>query len=983
MLKRVKGKTTVLKGLLLPMLWVIIGQGLLFLCILFMGGTLKHLDENACRSLSDTVTVRVNQLQNQLINNFSNISSFEKKIDESIKLFLEEKNLSTEDMTNDKDLNNQVIYKVSDQIVEMLRNTGATDAFIVLSGYGDIQSAQNQSGFYIRDMDPTTNVSDDDILMEIGSSEIGKEMGMPLDSYWMSKFSIQDNEAGAFFYQTLRAGNKYLNYDSTELGYWSRPFRMQENDLELITYTVPLLDGNHNVYGILGVGMSMDQIREMLPYSEINVNKGGAYIMAITDPSNELYEPLASTGQFVKSDYQNTGITFKKTAVYDSVYETSDGRYCGRTHSLNLYKRNSPFHSYQWTLVGLVNKSDLFEASHTLKMALISAFFVSIGLGIIGAVVSSIRFAKPITKLSHEIKSNRVDRKLLLGTTNIEEIDGLRDAIIDLDGRVRENASKLTTIIDMVGLPLGAIEYDLNLEEVFCTDQVFDLMEIGDDLHEGNYMKKSWFNEIMLSRNLESLLYEKKDFNYKLETRDGRERWIQFRTLIKGSKVVITVMDITQEVSEKQKIEYERDYDILTQLLNRRAFKRKVEADLLDGRYSDGAMIMWDLDNLKYVNDTYGHDFGDQYICEAANVFNTLVSKGATVGRMSGDEFLAFIPENGGRKGIVKIMEQLQTELGNTYLSFPDGQKLKLRASGGIAWYPEDGADYQALVRCADYAMYSTKSSEKGSYREFDKDAYAKDAFLFNSKEDLNRMIEEALVRYAFQPIVDVQTGEVMGYEALMRPQSRGLHSPDDVMRLARNQSKLSQIEKLTFTRALYECERQRDQLAGKKIFINSIPNKALTVDEQESLKRQYGGWFSHLVVEIIESEKTDADCMEIKKVWTKENGMQIAVDDFGAGFNTESTLLKLDPDYVKIDISLVSGITGDDRRQRIVQNILSYTKERNIRTIAEGVEHREDMETLICMGVDYLQGYYIGRPNLDARDIPDTVKQQILRLQL
>ena len=137
----------------------------------------------------------------------------------------------------------------------------------------------------------------------------------------------------------------------------------------------------------------------------------------------------------------------------------------------------------------------------------------------------------------------------------------------------------------------------------------------------------------MLSRNLESLLYEKKDFNYKLETRDGRERWIQFRTLIKGSKVVITVMDITQEVSEKQKIEYERDYDILTQLLNRRAFKRKVEADLLDGRYSDGAMIMWDLDNLKYVNDTYGHDFGDQYIYEAANVFNTLVSKGSHSGK--------------------------------------------------------------------------------------------------------------------------------------------------------------------------------------------------------------------------------------------------------------------------------------------------------------------------------------------------------------
>ena len=419
------------------------------------------------------------------------------------------------------------------------------------------------------------------------------------------------------------------------------------------------------------------------------------------------------------------------------------------------------------------------------------------------------------------------------------------------------------------------------------------------------------------------------------------------------------------------------DYDVLTQLLNRRSFRRSVEEALQTTHFQVGAMVMWDLDNLKYINDTYGHDSGDKYIIAAAQVFQQLCRDGAEVARMSGDEFFAFLPGR-DREGLLQRVREIHKLLHSTNFQLPDGKEVKLRASAGVAWYPDNGRDYDILVKYADFAMYSAKNSTKGDIQEFNPTTYQRDELLFSGKEALNRLLDHRLARFAFQPIVDSRTGEVFAYEALMRPNCEGLKTVTDVMRLARAQSKLNQIEELTWTGALEAFSQQKDAFGDARLFLNSVPNTCLSEAGFNALEERFGSDLSRLVVEVIESEQTDYNCMAIKQSLRKRWGLSIALDDFGAGYSSEGVLLAISPSYVKIDMSIVRGIDRDQSRQALLRGISSYCRTQGIVIIAEGVETREEMVYLIEAGVEYMQGYYLAVPDFRVRGIPQERQQEV-----
>ena len=150
------------------------------------------------------------------------------------------------------------------------------------------------------------------------------------------------------------------------------------------------------------------------------------------------------------------------------------------------------------------------------------------------------------------------------------------------------------------------------------------------------------------------------------------------------------------------------------------------------------------------------------------------------------------------RNTLLCRIREVHKLLHSTNFQLPDGKTVKLRASAGVAWYPDNGASYDLLIKYADFAMYSAKNSTKGDIQEFNQDAFQRDELLFSGKEALNHFLDARLARFAFQPIVDARTGEVYAYEALMRPSCEGLKTVSDVMRLVRAQSKLNQIEELT-----------------------------------------------------------------------------------------------------------------------------------------------------------------------------------------
>ena len=424
--------------------------------------------------------------------------------------------------------------------------------------------------------------------------------------------------------------------------------------------------------------------------------------------------------------------------------------------------------------------------------------------------------------------------------------------------------------------------------------------------------------------------------------------------------------DMTTTVLEQQRIEHERDYDTLTGLYRRRAFDRACDALFQQPeKLGCAALLMMDLDNLKQINDTYGHDWGDQYIRQTGQCFAANTPANTICSRLSGDEFLIFFYGYQDQKQLRAQLELLSAALQRSVSILPNGKQLHISISGGIAWYPTDGHDLLTLKKYADFAMYQVKHSHKGRMCDFDIGSYHQEAYAAQTQQDFERLLQEELVFYHFQPIYSARSGRVAAYEALMRVDLPTLHSPAQVMQLAHETGRLYEIERITVFHSSEIFQRMQAQgllQSDALLFINSIANVSLTVEDVEEYAQRYPELLKRLVVEITEQEDLDRACLERKRNVPGFSG-SFALDDYGSGYSNELNLLELSPRYIKIDISIVRGIDTDRDKQQIVSNIVAYAHARSMQLIAEGIETEAQLRTVIGLGVDLLQGYYLSRP--------------------
>lgn len=394
--------------------------------------------------------------------------------------------------------------------------------------------------------------------------------------------------------------------------------------------------------------------------------------------------------------------------------------------------------------------------------------------------------------------------------------------------------------------------------------------------------------------------------------------------------------------------------------------------------------MMIDLDNLKFLNDTYGHDFGDKYIQKTAVGLKNYTPENAVVARMSGDEFFVFFYGYDTKDEIRGEIKRCWSKMDAEYLVLPNKQKFRLRMSGGIAWYPDNTMDYTMLIKYADFAMYKVKKRGKGRYGEFDSESYYEDAYLLQNKEELNHLIEEELIEYYFQPIIDVATGETFAYEALMRSRLDSIPTVYEILSLAKQESKLYEIERLTWFKSMesfVDLIQSRAVKKGTRIFINSIPNQDLDDKDVEWFEFHYGEYLNLIVQEITEEERGNREMQAKKEERMRRWGGSIAIDDYGSGYNSEHLLLSVSAQFLKIDMKIIRDIHKDHNKQQIVKNIIYYAHERQIKIIAEGVETYEEMQTVVKLGADYIQGYYFAKPSLLVQGIDEQKKRKLLEL--
>ena len=447
------------------------------------------------------------------------------------------------------------------------------------------------------------------------------------------------------------------------------------------------------------------------------------------------------------------------------------------------------------------------------------------------------------------------------------------------------------------------------------------------------------------------------------------------------SIVTLSTDNYKAAVAERNRIEHERDYDALTGLYSRQAFFR-VCGELFEkpDTLRHAALMMTDLDNLKTINDTYGHDWGDIYLRQTAHSLRQNSPGGTVVARLSGDEFLLLFYGYETQEALRADIKKLEENFAQSSAALPDGKGLCIRMSGGVAWYPEDALDLDTLKKYADFAMYEVKHSTKGEIREFDMERYRAGVYAMEQRSDFEKLIRERRVDYDFQPIVSAHDGHVVAYEALMRPQLPTLRSPLTVMQLASEMGRMYDIEKLTLFRAC-ECYEEL-KAAGKLdadalIFVNSIASVSLSDEDWASYCEAHSATLPKLVVEITEEEEMNERELERKRDFLGSPGA-FALDDYGSGYSNGNSLLTVAPKYVKVDIAIIRGIDTYANTHQFLNTLIDYARPRGIYVLAEGVETLSELRKVLEMGVDLLQGYCLACPAAEPVAIDEKAVQVI-----
>ncbi len=582
-------------------------------------------------------------------------------------------------------------------------------------------------------------------------------------------------------------------------------------------------------------------------------------------------------------------------------------------------------------------------------------------------VILCVRFlGKPIERLTLDIENITYGNTPKLKRTKVLELNRMMDSIEKLSHYVSNYSTTLANIIDVFSI--GVFFYPEDSDEVYCSQAFFDICEIYEI--EGHMNRKD-FDKIYEE------LTQKSQAEYPSAFRINDNKVVSISTRQENDFILGIVTDVTSQIQEIKKLEYERDYDHLTKLYNRPAFAKKVERYFEDDEHQIIAVIMWDIDKLKYINDTYGHDAGDIYIKKFAEIIKELEKYGGIVARRSGDEFLGLIAGNNHIQ-IIDIINQIRDKINNTTVLFSEQFSEKIRVSMGIAWYPEDGEDLETLLNSADFALYEVKFS-------FDKnliqDTLDFESFKHHYSKEFDNIIEGNSITFAYQPIVSAKDGSVLGYEMLMRIFSEIINSLRKLMMIGKIYSKTHLIESITFTRAFEEYNYNLERFQGMKIFVNSISSIILADKTLKQIAKPYSNNLDMLVVEIKDFGDAEEETLMNKIEVLKKYKAEFLIDGF-EGDVKYFDKIGFYPHYVKIDISIINNIHKDLYHQKELNKILDYCKKNGVKTIAFGIKSLEEMKYLIKAGIDYLQGNYIGIPSARAIPIDEDLVKKIKRFQ-
>ena len=469
------------------------------------------------------------------------------------------------------------------------------------------------------------------------------------------------------------------------------------------------------------------------------------------------------------------------------------------------------------------------------------------------------------------------------------------------------------------------------------------------------------------------------EIEHRMRHADGGWRWMLSRGIAirhpngKATRMAGSMTDVTQRKEVEEQLLNEALHDALTGLPNRALFIDRLERAVARGRRDDRvhcAVLFLDMDRFKVVNDSLGHQAGDQLLIDFAHRLSSCLRPGDTVARLGGDEFTVLLEEVCSESEATQVADRMLAALKSDFQVC--GRDMVVSASIGIALSSGEGVRPQDLLRDADTAMYRAKAAGRNRHQVFDSAMHQRAVKLLDTENDLRRAVERDEFELHYQPIVEIETGRIKAFEALVRWRrpDRGLVMPGEFISVAEETGLITSIGRWVLNEACRQTAVWQAEIPGRSDIAIAVNLSAkqftqpdLCEQVQEALRKAKLRAES-LILEITESvvmvnaEQAAAVLRRLKSL-----GARVNIDDFGTGYSSLAYLQKFPVDTMKIDRSFITRLDGSAENTEIVRTIVTLAHNLSMTVTAEGVETEAQLEHLAGMACENSQGYLLSKP--------------------
>ena len=699
-----KRTITIAQLLLVPLLCVVLVQGLLPFSALLASGTRETLQNNSIDIDSHMVENRAVSLEGSMVDQWSSIQKESSYLNATLERIIGEKGSSAGAFLGDADMQREYSGAVFSELLEYLRRDTSCGVFLVLANDGDPAQASRNRGFFLRDSDPTSKTeTNSDIYLERGDKSLARSSGITLDTSWSPTFSFQGKGTRAaddYFYEPYCAALSYPNADPANLGFWSYPFVLEDGTVDnhqMITYSVPLEYGGV-VYGILGTEVSTSYLaNSYFIVQDLDRNMKAGYALAV-DQGDGTYRPVAGTGALFDAVRRSNGTFELDETDHDGFFRVADSSVgddgiFAVTSPLKLYSGNVPYSGTNWVLVGLVSESsvyDLGDAAYRGIFTTIVACFL-VGMAVMILVVR--RATAPVGRLMKSVRGG-IEGLRSFKPSRVREIDELHSAIqsateaeIETTNQLREEKERYRIAVESSSDVFFTYREDEQTIEIVNSEHhngVWSLARCDEEI------VKRYFSAADREKLVELFAEKSKKVVVEMPIRvyGGETKWLCIHTNLLADEaaghryVVGYIRDITERKRREIELDRERSLDPLTTFYRLDAGVEAIEA-ARESRL-DGVLVLVDVLAFSDVVRDFGITFGDVLLEDLA----TLASKAAdgvpcacvVKVRSSADSILMWL---GGAHvdDVVAAVESLKRD----FSALVRESVLKLRFTAGVA----------------------------------------------------------------------------------------------------------------------------------------------------------------------------------------------------------------------------------------------------------------------------------------------------------